>query len=101
MNGSETEKLEAKLCEKKKGLKRKHAKFHFYFFAKKSENQAKRIPFRFGMRNNEKKKEAKRAHPTSHIPRHLGYFGYFGSKERGQNRAEDKSAMCLHLLHRQ
>jgi hypothetical protein len=50
------------------------------------------------MRNNEKKKEAKRAHPTSHIPRHLGYFG---SKERGQNRAEDKSAMCLHLLYKQ
>jgi hypothetical protein len=43
---------------------RKHAKFSFYFFAKNSENQAKWIAFRFEMRNNETKKEAKRAHPT-------------------------------------
>ncbi len=39
-----------------------HAKF-FYFFAKRSENQAKRIVFLFEKRNNEKK-EAKRAHPS-------------------------------------
>jgi hypothetical protein len=46
---------------------RKNAKFSFYFFAKNNENQAKRIAFRFEMRNNKTKKEAKRAHPTRSV----------------------------------
>jgi hypothetical protein len=38
VNGSETEKQEAKRCETKKGVKRKHAKIYFYFFAKRTKN---------------------------------------------------------------
>jgi hypothetical protein len=46
------------------GLKRKpHAKFYFYFFAKRSENKEKRTSFRFGMRKNESK-ESETAHPV-------------------------------------
>jgi hypothetical protein len=44
VNGSETEKQEAKRCETKKGVKRKHAKFYFLFFREKKRKLSETNP---------------------------------------------------------
>jgi hypothetical protein len=54
---TQLDKLEAKRCETKKGLKRKHAKFYFYFSQK--EAKTKRNGSRFALGNEIKKRKKK------------------------------------------
>jgi hypothetical protein len=74
VNGSETEKLEVKRCKTKKGLKRKHAKFNFYFSQTEAKNEQNESCFASGCEIMKRKKKRNRhtllppTTPAWHLP---------------------------------